>query len=123
MPYYVAYNPSLGNALVGVSEHEMEAHGGDMPDLSKLLWNTATLMFDAKHVNIVTKREFIKRLTATEYATIKAAAMQSPELDYYWQMFMLADEISLEDVDTTRGVWMLELFGLIAHGRAMEILA
>lgn len=71
---------------------------------------------------ILTKREFIKRFTVDEYATIKAAAQQNVMLDYYWQQFMLVEEINLGDPDTIAGVTMLEQVGLIAQGRAQEIL-
>lgn len=71
---------------------------------------------------IITKREFIKRFTVDEYATIKAAAQQNVMLDYYWQQFMLAEEINLGDPDTIAGVTILEQVGLIAQGRAVEIL-
>lgn len=71
---------------------------------------------------ILTKREFIKRLTVAEYAAIKAAAPHHPELDYSWQMFMLAEYIDTRDEDTIAGVTMLEQAGVIAVGRAAEIL-
>lgn len=71
---------------------------------------------------IVTKRGFIKRFSVEEYATIKAAAQQNAMLDYYWQQFMLAENIDLGDPDTIAGVTMLEQVGLIAQGRAQEIL-
>ncbi len=73
--------------------------------------------------SVLSKREFIKRLTVTEYATIKTAALTNPTLDYYWQMFMLAADINTGDPDTVAGVQMLEQAGLIAVGRAAEILA
>lgn len=71
---------------------------------------------------MLTKREFIKRLSVEEYAAIKAAAAANAQLDYYWQMFMLAEEINLGDPDTIAGVNMLEQAGLIGTGRAQEIL-
>jgi hypothetical protein len=71
---------------------------------------------------IVTKGGFIKRFSVEEYATIKAAAQQNAMLDYYWQQFMLAENIDLSDPDTVAGVTMLEQAGLIAQGRAQEIL-
>lgn len=71
---------------------------------------------------VMTKREFIKRFTVEEYAAIKAAAAQNAALDYYWQMFMLAEEIDSGNSDTIAGVTMLEQAGLIGEGRAQEIL-
>lgn len=71
---------------------------------------------------VLTKREFIKRFSVEEYAGIKAAAQANATLDYYWQMFMLAEEINTGDADTVAGVQMLEQAGLIGTGRAGEIL-
>lgn len=71
----------------------------------------------------VSKREFIKRFDVAEYAAIKAAATQNATLDFYWQQFMLAENIDLDNPDTIAGVQMLEGAGLIASGRAAEILA
>lgn len=70
----------------------------------------------------LTKRAFIKRLTVDEYTAIKTAAEATPTLDYYWQLFMLAEFIDLDDPDTVAGVTLLEQAGLIAAGRAAEIL-
>lgn len=131
MPYYVAYTPALGNALAGVSDEPIaaaegivvEMHAENMPDLTRMAWNTATLSFMPKHVAILSKREFILRLTPIEYANIKAAAALNAELDYYWQMFMLAEEIDLAHADTVSGLQLLETAGLLALGRAAEILA
>ena len=71
---------------------------------------------------VLTKREFIKRFSVEEYRAIKLAAEQNATLDYYWQMFMLAEEIVTNDADTVAGVQMLEQVGLIGEGRAQEIL-
>lgn len=71
----------------------------------------------------ITKREFIKRFQVGEYATIKQVATQNATLDFYWQQFMLAENIDLDNADTVAGVQMLEAAGLIAAGRAAEILA
>lgn len=53
MAYYLAYNPSLNNALVGVTDSVIIEQAGlvvihskdDMPDLSRFMWNSATLEF------------------------------------------------------------------------------
>lgn len=84
-------------------------------------WDALSSTFVLKTAKI-TKREFIKRFTVVEYATIKQAATQNAALDYYWQLFMLAEFIDLADPDTLSGVYMLEQAGLIAAGRAREIL-
>jgi len=72
--------------------------------------------------NVITKRAFLKRLTPEEFATIKGAASQNATVDYYWQMFMLSEEIDLLFEDTINGLNMMEQAGLLAAGRAAEIL-
>jgi hypothetical protein len=71
----------------------------------------------------ISKREFLKRFTPTEYAAIKTAANANATLDWYWQQFLLAEFIDLADPDTVAGIQMLEGAGLLAPGRAAEILA
>lgn len=131
MSYYITYNPALNNALVGVTETEpnsipegmaIKGHPGDFPDMSKMAYNPAVLDFYTKPDTALTKLKFIKRFTAMEYATIKGAAANNATLDYYWQMLMLAEEVRLDDPDTMAGVTMLEQVGLLAPGRAAEIL-
>lgn len=127
---YCLYN-SETNALLGISETEPTVADGqavqplarDMPDFALEFWNPAILNFQTKQTTAISKREFVKRFTPTEYATIKTASLQSATLDYYWQMFMLAEFITLADPDTIAGVTMLEQAGLIGEGRAAEILA
>ncbi len=54
MTYQVAYNPALGNALVGVATHFdtvpdgllVETIEGDIPDLTKCVWSEGALRFD-----------------------------------------------------------------------------
>lgn len=72
--------------------------------------------------NIITKREFLSRISPEEYATIKAAASQNAMMDYYWQLFMVSEEIDLSFPDTISGITMMEQAGIIAAGRAAEIL-
>lgn len=131
MSYYITYNPAMGNALVGVTELSPEnvpdgmlvkGRSGPMPDMVRMAYNPAVLDFCTKTDAVLTKREFIKKFTAAEYAGIKAAAAVNATLDYYWQMFMLAEDVTLSDPDTIAGVTMLEQFGLLAAGRAAEIL-
>lgn len=71
----------------------------------------------------ISKREFLKKFTPEEYATIKAATAQSPQVDYFWQLFMLAEEVSLSHPETIQGITMLEQAGILGEGRAAEILS
>jgi hypothetical protein len=70
----------------------------------------------------LTKKQFLDLFTVTEYATIKAAAAANATLDYYWQKLMVAESVYLSDPQTIGGINLLEQAGLIAPGRAAEIL-
>lgn len=71
----------------------------------------------------LTKLEFLRRFTQAERVAIRTAAQQSMVLADYMAMIDLAQDIDLTDVDTSGGVRMLEQAGLIAAGRADEILS
>lgn len=131
MSYFIIYNPDLNNALVGVVEKtpdsvpegmRVKERSGEFPDMARMAYNPAVLDFYTKPDTALTKLKFIKRFTAAEYAAIKGAAAANPTLDYYWQMLMLAEEVRLDDPDTIAGVTTLEQVGLLAAGRAAEIL-
>jgi hypothetical protein len=131
MSYYVIDQET--NALLYVSDfeppNEFVANGHHVYESpisateinAKYDWSASQNTFILKDTKI-TKRAFIKRFTVVEYATIKTAAEQNPTLDYYWQLFMLAEYIDLGDLDTIQGVHMLEQVGLLGTGRAQEIL-
>ena len=74
-------------------------------------------------VRIMTKREYLGRFTQAERVAIRAAASANPVLDDYLKLMELAQEINLYDPDTVAAVQMLEQSGLIAAGRAAEVLA
>lgn len=86
-------------------------------------WNTETVSFEPKIQRIVTKKDFLKRINPLEYVAIKSATVQNPIVDYYWQLFMLAEEINLDDPDTQTGLGLLSQIGLIAPHRVQEIIA
>ena len=72
---------------------------------------------------VITKREFLARFTPDEYVAIKEACVINHTADYYWQLFMVSEEIDLDFSDTIMGVRALEQLGLLAAGRAAEILS
>lgn len=80
--YYVAYNPFLANALVGVSEHgftnlpegiAVEQIDEDLPDLTKVEWSEGSLRFNRKEsINrYLTVTEFMRRFSMTERLAIR----------------------------------------------------
>lgn len=72
---------------------------------------------------ILTPYEFLKRFTTEERKAIKAATFTNPDVDDLWTMFTVAQDIDLKNTDTINGVDALESLGILAEGRAAEILA
>jgi hypothetical protein len=72
---------------------------------------------------IFTKKEMLLRITPAEYAAIKASAAVDSTVDYFWQIFTLADEVDTDDPVTIQGFTLLEAVGILSAGRASEILA
>ena len=70
----------------------------------------------------MTKLEYLRRFTVEERVAIRAAAEQNAVLADYLQLMELAQDINTGDADTIAAVTMLEQAGLIAAGRAQEIL-
>ena len=94
----------------------------DIPDLNFVRWDVETLSLVSTQRHL-TKRLFLDRFTATEYAAIKAASLASPDVDFYWQKLVLSDYVDLELPLTQLGVRTMEALGLLGAGRADEVLA
>ena len=127
---YCLYN-TMTNALLGISSTPFNLLAGqaqvslgrEMPDLTIEEWNPATLNFFTKTDMSITKLQFMKRFSAQEYAAIKAAAAVNGELDFFWQKFLMAQDIVISDPELIAGLNALEQAGVLAPGRAAEILA
>lgn len=72
---------------------------------------------------VMTKLDFLRRFSAEERIAIRTVAKTNPVLEDYMAMIDLAQDIDTADTDTKTGVQMLESVGLIAAGRAQEILS
>jgi len=70
---------------------------------------------------------YLRRFTQSERIAIRAAASQSAVLDDYLKLLDATIQqggiVNLDDEDTVAAVNLLEQAGLIADGRAAEILA
>ena len=69
-----------------------------------------------------TKLEYLRRFTQDERIAIRTAAKQVPQLEDYLALLELATEVRSDDPDIIAALQMLEGAGLIAAGRASEIL-
>ncbi len=70
----------------------------------------------------LTKLEYLRRFTQAERITIRTVAETNPILADYMELLNIATEVNTNDPDTVAAVHMLEAVGLIATGRAKEIL-
>jgi hypothetical protein len=71
---------------------------------------------------LLTHEQFIRRFTPAEWEAMTAAARASTAMDAWMRRFTLATVVSLDDPATAAGVQALELAGILAAGRADEIL-
>jgi hypothetical protein len=143
MTYQVAYNPVLGNALVGVSTNFesvpegilVETIDGDIPDLSKHVWSEGSLRFGA----IASNRELSKREWRLLFTDI-----ERPLIDKFNATFennpMLTEEqrdairsgledykaasiLNKDDPATCAMLWLYISLGILTPNRVSEILS
>ena len=98
---------------------EVEISKTELLDLYQ--WDQESLQFIQKNLRIITKKEFIKRLTPDEYSAIKTLTTQNGTADYYWQLFMLDGDIDLDDQDVIDGLNLFVSLGALATNRPAEI--
>lgn len=71
---------------------------------------------------LLTHEQLIQRFTDAEWQTMTEAARGNTAMDAWMRRFALANVISLDDPATVAGVQALEIAGILAPGRAAEIL-
>lgn len=71
---------------------------------------------------VMSKLAYLRLFTQEERIAIRAAAAGSAELTDYLELLNLAEDVNTSDPDTRSAVQMLEAVGLLAPGRAVEIL-
>jgi len=71
----------------------------------------------------ITRMQFVQRFTDQEMQGIIAAAKSNPSLEAFLLQWQAADGVLLTDPTTVAGVQALEAAGLIATGRAQQILS
>ena len=72
---------------------------------------------------ILTKVQYMNRFTDKELADIYGAAKVIVQVEIWLEKFKLAAEINLDDPVTIGGLQAMEAAGLLAAGRAAEVLA
>lgn len=71
---------------------------------------------------LLTHEQFIRRFTEAEWQAMTDAARGNTAMDAWMRRFALATAINLDDPATAAGVQALEIAGILAAGRAAEIL-
>lgn len=70
----------------------------------------------------LSKLEFMARLTQAELVAIYTAKKTSVEVEIFLTKFSFADEIHLDNPELIQNLQNMEAAGLLATGRAMQIL-
>lgn len=88
------------------------------------LWDEQALVFvEAPAPRTMEPLTFMRRFTLTERVAIRSAAATDPMIADLMAMQAAATYIDLDDPDTQAGVAYLESLGIIAAGRAAQVLA
>lgn len=75
-----------------------------------------------REIKEITKYQYINLFTDNELVTIYTAAKSLVQLEIWLEKFRVAEIIDLKDPKTIEGLQALEAAGLLAVGRAQEIL-
>lgn len=130
MAYYTYSN--ITRQLIEISDFTLtpgddcatsEIEGVTKAELEQVyVWSTESCSFELRPKRIITKLEYMNRFTDTELATIYTLAKTNISIEIWLEKFKLATDINLDDPRTVGGVNALEQLGIIAQGRAQEIL-
>jgi hypothetical protein len=107
----------------------MDAYNARNPPITEqnLLQKLVDGQLDSLVASYVTttlsKLDFLNRFTVDERVAIRTAAQSNAQVADYLGLLDAAQTVDLTDARTTAGVQALEAAGLIAQGRAAQILA
>lgn len=131
MPFYKREND---NILVSLNVNNQnyvlseETHLNNTYPIDNWFWypnmDTALIGFSSMQLSstTLTKFQFLSRFTKEERILIRNTAKTNDQLFDFMQMLELSGEIQLTNPETTSGVRFLEVAGLLAAGRADQIL-
>ncbi len=85
--------------------------------------NLAKLLADYEKIAIMTSFGFVQRFTPAEYATIRAAAEQNPDVANLVHQLIEAQTVNLVDPRIPTALAFLTAAGWLAPGRAEQIVA
>jgi hypothetical protein len=78
---------------------------------------------DLFKIGVLTSAAFVQRFTSAEYGAIRAAAEQSPDVAALITELVKEPTVVLTDPRIPAGLALLTAAGLLAEGRAAEIMA
>ena len=109
--------PAVPEAPLSIRQQDIEL------DYGRYVWDAPGALFiERPHTRNLTKRQYLGLFTGEERVAIRGAAKVSLLIEDYLALLNVSDFICLDDPDTLAGVNALEAAGLIATGRAAEIL-
>lgn len=92
-----------------------------LQELAALTWTAADVAVPVPR--LLTHEQLIKLFTPEEWEAMTQAARTSAAMDAWMRRFSLASVVNFDDEATVMGIQMLEMAGILAAGRAAEILA
>ena len=120
----------LPAALVGLSDACLADLSAAVPDAAEELGYAGQGFFpvtppppEPPPVDELNKIDFLRLFTQAERITIRQAAKVNPQVEDYQDMLNQAVIVRLSDPDIQTGIPALEAAGILAPGRAAQILA
>ncbi|MBK8752353.1 MAG: hypothetical protein IPL99_12220 [Candidatus Competibacteraceae bacterium] len=89
-------------------------------EIENFTWNVDV---EVPVVRLITQKQFSDRFSDAELSRLIEISQNNPEMATWFERFHAAQDINLDAPLAQNGVWMLETAGLIAPGRAVEILS
>jgi hypothetical protein len=114
---------ALNKALAAYNASHYDAPLSATQFVQKMVDGQVNSLVASYLVTTVSRLAFMQRFTAEERVAIRTAAQSSPAIEDYLQMLNVSEQVDLTHALTVSGVQQLEAAGLIAAGRAAEILA
>lgn len=116
--------------LVGLSDACLADLSASVPDAAEELGYAGQGFFpvtppppEPPPVDELNKIDFLRLFTQAERITIRQAAKVNPQVEDYQDMLNQAVIVRLSDPDIQTGIPALEAAGILAPGRAAQILA
>jgi len=109
--------------LVAGEGEIVKVRQGEIPDLTRYYWEPGSLAFIEINSNtLLTRLEFMRLFTDAELENIYTLAKTVIAIEIWLEKFKMALQIDLKDPDIIKGVNGLEAMGVLAPGRAAEVL-